>query len=707
MQNTSTKDYLATLALGVTLSLVVFLGLLVVPATDGFVTDTKSFLLLFGAIILGLIYVGRALLHKGFQMVSSPVLLPTAIFGIFTAVSAVVAKPYPVEELLGVGGSWIAWMIIILIGGALLPKNASKFVVPALAGTGVAITLFAILQLVGFGPAQLLNRAFGLTIPSTLAFSLTSSTLTAIQILVIAAAALVGKIISERLRSPINIALLVIVGVGLVLHIWAVRPNGPAPIVLPSFSASWSIMLDSIRSPRTALIGSGPSSYINNYRIYKPQFVNGTESWSAIFTSALNTPLTLLSTVGIIGFLAWALVTYQIVREAKSEWKNQLPLSLAILTTVVWFLLLPASPVLIGLQALLVVTLLAGSHTRPKFHLTALIDKVVLNPMNFGVDGMASTKKAPALPVYALAIVFAGALLFSFYGVGRAYYSLVLSHKATQASVKNDALGLYNNQQAAVKALPYLDSVRRTYAITNLLIASGLSNSENITEEQKQQVSTLLQQAVTEARAAAYLDPSDATNWQVLAQVYQNMIGVAQDAEQWATQTYVSAIETSPSDPQLRLALGGVLLNAKQNEQALSVFQQAVNVKPDYANSHYNVAQAYIVLQQLDAAKQEYDAVLALLDPKSEDFVKATKEYEELKAMIEKNKPATDAQAKETDQAMAKKDSSSTPSLLDQQLNTPAEQAVQNTGDDQVAPTVAPTSAPQPTQGITPTPVKP
>lgn len=701
MLNTNTKDYLATFALGITMSLIFFFGLLVVPITDGFVTDTKSFLLLFGAIILGLIYVGRALIHKGFQMVSSPVLLPTAIFGIVTAVSAVVAKPYPVEELMGVGGSWIAWMIIILIGGALLPKNAGKYVVPALAGTGVAITLLAILQLVGFGPAQLLNRAFGLTIPSSLAFSLTSSTLTAIQILVIAATALVGKIISERLRSPINIALLAIVGVGIVLHLWAVRPNGPAPIVLPSFSASWSIMLDSIRSPRTAMIGSGPSSYINNYRIYKPVFVNGTENWSAIFTSAVNTPITLLSTVGIIGFLAWALVTYQIVREARAESKNQLPLSLAILTTVFWFILLPASPVLIGLQALLVVALLAGSHSRPKFHLTALIDKVVLNPMNFGVDGMASTKKAPALPVYALAIVFAVVLLVSFYGVGRAYYALVLSHQATQASLKNDALGLYNNQQAAVRALPYLDSVRRTYAITNLLIASGLSNSEEVTDEQKQQISTLLQQAVTEARAAAYLDPNDATNWQVLAQVYQNMIGIAEDAEQWATQTYVSAIQTAPSDPQLRLALGGVLLNAKQNEQALSVFQQAVNVKPDYANSHYNVAQAYLALEMYDAARQEYEAVLTLLDPATEDFVKATKELEELKKVIEETSPAKESTNNNTNQP-TETSNASTPSLLDQQLNTPAEQAVQNTTDDQVAPTLAPTVAPSPAEEVTP-----
>ena len=702
MLNTNTKDYLATFALGITMSLIFFFGLLVVPITDGFVTDTKSFLLLFGAIILGLIYVSRALIHKGFQMVSSPILLPTAIFGIFTAVSAVVAKPYPVEELMGVGGSWIAWMIIILIGGALLPKNAGKYVVPALAGTGVAITLLAILQLVGFGPAQLLNRAFGLSIPSSLAFSLTSSTLTAIQVLVIAAAALVGKIVSERLRSPINIALLAIVGLGIVLHLWAVRPNGPAPIVLPSFSASWSIMLDSIRSPRTAMIGSGPSSYINNYRIYKPVFVNGTENWSAIFTSAVNTPITLLSTVGIIGFLAWALVIYQIVREARAESKNQLPLSLAILTTVFWFILLPATPVLIGLQALLVVALLAGSHSRPKFHLTALIDKVVLNPMNFGVDGMASTKKAPALPVYALAIVFAVALLISFYGVGRAYYALVLSHQATQASIKNDALGLYNNQQAAVQALPYLDSVRRTYAITNLLIASGLSNSEEVTDEQKQQISTLLQQAVTEARAAAYLDPNDATNWQVLAQVYQNMIGIAEDAEQWATQTYVSAIQTAPSDPQLRLALGGVLLNAKQNEQALSVFQQAVNVKPDYANSHYNVAQAYLALEMYDAARQEYEAVLTLLDPATEDFVKATKELEELKKVIEETSPAEKSTNNNTNQP-AETSSASTPSLLDQQLNTPAEQAVQNTTDDQVAPTLAPTTAPSPATEVTPT----
>ncbi|MCA9372954.1 hypothetical protein KC921_02560 [Candidatus Woesebacteria bacterium] len=695
MFNTDThkKDLVGTIAAVTVTVLMVLLVLLVLPITDGFVADTKTFLLLISAIVIGLLYVGKAVMTKGFQMVSSPVLLPTLLFGILVIVSAVVAKPYPVEELLGMGGSWIAWALIILVGGALIPKNFSKHVVPILSGIGVTLTVLSVLQLVGFGPAQLLNQTLGLTIPDGLAFSLVGSPLVALQVLVIAAVGMTGSVLKEKLRSPINLALLVVLIVGIGLHLWAIRPNGPSPVTLPSLTSSWSVMLDSIRSPRAALIGSGPSSYANNYRMYKPLFVNGTTSWSTVFSSATSTPLTLLSTVGIAGFLIWALAMYQMVREAKSEWKDQMPLSLAVIASVIWFVFLPATPVMIGLQALLLISLLASSHHRPKFHLTALIDKVVLNPMNFGVEGMHNQRKAPALPVYALSVVFAAALLFSLYGVGRAYYAFTLQHQASQASIKNDALGLYNSQQAAVRALPYLDTMRRTYAITNLLIATGMSNNQDLTDDERQQISTLLQQAVSEARAAAYLDPNDATNWQVLAQVYQNMIGVAQDAEQWTTQTYVSAIQVYPSDPQLRLALGGVLLNANQDQQALSVFQQAVNVKPDLANAHYNVAQAYLKLQQYDAAKQEYDAVLQLLDPTSEDYTKATSELEQIQKLIDEQ-PAADATTGDQTGDAMEKTSASTPSLLDQQLNTPAEQAVQQTGETQP---VSPTGTPEPT----------
>ena len=159
---------------------------------------------------------------------------------------------------------------------------------------------------------------------------------------------------------------------------------------------------------------------------------------------------------------------YQMVREAKSEWKDQMPLSLAVIaSSVIWFVFLPATPVMIGLQALLLISLLASSHHRPKFHLTALIDKVVLNPMNFGVEGMHNQRKAPALPVYALSVVFAAALLFSLYGVGRIPRIYPATSGITSID-QNDALGLYNSQQAAVRALPYLDTMRRTYAITNL-----------------------------------------------------------------------------------------------------------------------------------------------------------------------------------------------------------------------------------------------
>jgi len=669
------NDSFGKISLALMVTLLVGIGLVVIPATDSFVSDTKAFLLLFGAIAIALLYVTKAVIHKGFQLVSSPVLLPTLIFGLLVGLSAFVAKPYPVEELLGVGGSWLAWMIIILIGGALLPKNANKVITWALSGSAVGLTILSGLQLVGFGPAQALSQVIGTTIDSSLAFNLAGSPLLALQLLGIAGAGLVGSILVKRFKSPVQLVMLAIVVVGIVLNLWAIRPNGPSPVLLPSVTASWSVMLDSIRSPKTALIGSGPSSYNNMYRLYKPLFVNDTEQWSVVFNTATNTPLTLLSTVGILGFLAWALVTYQMLREVRHEWKHQLPTGLALLTTIVLFIFLPSNTLLIAIQAILFVALLAGSQSRQKFHLTALIDKVVLNPMNFGVEGMSNERKAPALPVYALAVVFAISLFLSLYGVGRAYYSLVLARQASIASVNNDALGLYNSQQEAVRTLPYLDILRRGYAITNLLIASGLAENQELTDEQREQISALLQQAVSEARAAVYLDPEDSANWQVLAQVYQNLIGVAEDAPQWTTQTYVSAIQTFPTDPQLRISLGGVLMNAEQYGEALGVFQQALQIKPDFANTYYNLAQALIGLERYTEAKQQYEVVLDLLDPTSEDFTRATQELEELQKIIDEL-PAQPEAPTETTEA-----ETTTPTLLNQQLNTPAAQAVQQPGE--------------------------
>jgi tetratricopeptide (TPR) repeat protein len=201
-------------------------------------------------------------------------------------------------------------------------------------------------------------------------------------------------------------------------------------------------------------------------------------------------------------------------------------------------------------------------------------------------------------------------------------------YKASKAASANDFVSAYSFQQTAIKLNPYLDSSRRKYAITNIVIAAAISQKTDLTEEDKERFSTLIQQAIREGKAAIFLDGNDVTNWQTLAQVYQTLIGVADNSEEWAIRSYADAIKLAPNNPQLRVTLGGVFFNAKEYGEALRFFDQAATLKPDYANAYYNAANTFKMLREFEEAKIAYQKTLILLQPDSDDYLRAADELQ-------------------------------------------------------------------------------
>ena len=66
-------------------------------------------------------------------------------------------------------------------------------------------------------------------------------------------------------------------------------------------------------------------------------------------------------------------------------------------------------------------------------------------------------------------------------------------------------------------------------------------------------------------------------NWQTHASIYRILIHVAQDADQWSIAAYVRAIQTDPTNPMLRLDLGGVYVTTQNYDQAIRLFQQLLS----------------------------------------------------------------------------------------------------------------------------------
>jgi tetratricopeptide (TPR) repeat protein len=66
--------------------------------------------------------------------------------------------------------------------------------------------------------------------------------------------------------------------------------------------------------------------------------------------------------------------------------------------------------------------------------------------------------------------------------------------------------------------------------------------------------------------------------------------------------------------------LGVAYAKSGKYQEAIEVFQQAIRIKPDHANAHYNLGEVYLGLNDRNAAMEEYD-ILKNLDPQKADVL--------------------------------------------------------------------------------------
>lgn len=651
-------------------TLLIIIGLL--PFTDFFLTQSKYFLFIVTTLLISLIYAFYSIRKGTLAIVVSPILVPLVLFGIAMLASTFFTNSYFVEPLLGFGGIFLAGILYVLFAGTLVGKFTSQKLLATLAISGSVLSVAAIAQQLGFGPANVISQFTGLALPTNLSFSLAGSTFIALQLISLIVVGLVADTVVKKKVSKVAAITLPILVIGLVLHVWAILPGKPAELILPNWAASWSVALDTVRTPRAALIGAGTDSYANVYSRFKPVWMNNTESWSIRFNQASDTPLTLLTTTGFIGLVAWIFLSFAIIKQFKKvQSKNGKVFITMLIGTLLLQLAFPPNLLIWIVQVVLMVGYVAAERKHfsvLKFQAFAMSISRPSKQVPSGVE-----TRTPSLPVY----LTAGALLIGVvalaYLTGRAYAASVASYEAKKALNNNDVIRSYELQQLAVRYNPYYDLFRREYALTNMLIATAIANNaEELSPAEQEQASALLQQAVREAQAATVLDNLDVQSWAALAQIYQGMIGAVEGADQWAVQAYVNAINNDPTNPTLRVSLGGIFIGQENYQQAVSIFDQAVQIKPNFPNSYYNLAFA---LKQLGAYQQSaaaYQTLLTLLDPASEDYQTVTAEYEEVQAMAEE-------QAEVAEEAAP-----SNNSILDQNLNNAAQERLTPEVDEDV-----------------------
>ncbi|MFA6016943.1 MAG: tetratricopeptide repeat protein [Patescibacteria group bacterium] len=390
---------------------------------------------------------------------------------------------------------------------------------------------------------------------------------------------------------------------------------------MPPFRLSWFAALESLKNPLTALIGVGPDNFAAIFTRVKDFAYNQSPLWQfESFSVSHSAILQIITETGIFGLITFGLLIFSVFKQFVGVGRDR--------------------PVSIILFVYLIICLFAF----PPSLIVWFLFFVTLGLINQTPTTDVRTIHELSLPIY-IGIIAISFLLIatSGYFLGRSYASEYYFKKSADGFTNKNLREVYENQRQAIILNPFIERFHTNFAQTNFVIANNVSSkikNNKLSEQDRQTITQAIQAGIAESKTSVSLNPQKAVNWQGLAAVYLNIINTAKDADAWTISAYQRAILADPQNPNYRVALGGVYYSQKKYDDALRFFEQAVTLKPDWANANYNLAWANFQKKNYPQAVNAMQNALKLIDPKKDksDYEKVKKELEDFKKMLPKTK---------------------------------------------------------------------
>lgn len=638
----NTINNVSTFILGLILPVTAFLiPVTFLPLTVDFFTPHKEIILITLAAVALLAWALRVVAMGELRLTVTPALLPALLLAIVYIVSTFVQAPNLVQAMLGQTSIVIALVVILLTTTSVL--NNKSHLMQTIMASVVAMVISALFLIYEFsGVGKAISSAPWLANNSLNPLGGPLPYLTLAIPLIPAMIFLAIKSDKTPLKLGLFIASAIMVIASVMAILLLTPQNGVPRLVLLPLSAGWTITVEIFKTLKTALLGTGPESFSTAFTLYKPFSLNVGQLWNIRFGSSTDEVLTIVTTVGLLGLVFYLLTTVRTLliytRQKALATPVTVAVRIALALALIVQLLVPAT---ISLWVFTFLMLILASIDMKS---TDLTNEIAIS--FFAIRSVKQATEDTNVPahvrkqrqifpwmVLALSLILVGA---TFYFHGKAYAAQLVYYRSLESAAANKGTDTYNQQIHAIDLNPFDPTVRISYSQTNLALANAIAAKGNLSDQDKANITQLIQQAIREAKAATVLNPQDAAAWQNLAAVYRQLVNLAQGADNWAVAAYTQAIRFDPLNPQLRLDLGGLYYSLRNYDEATNLFQQAVDAKPNWANAYYNLATAYKENKQYTKAYQMMQVVTQLLDKNSGDYTKAQTELSDLQKMAEK-----------------------------------------------------------------------
>lgn len=573
--------------------------------------DTNKWTLLVGSAIIILILWGLRVVLTGTVTIAWNRTVKGLGLVTIAALVSLLVSPNKGEALLSPfgAGTFLSLFLVAAVGTTFLDDKARGILRWTLMTTVSLTGLLAVYQFFGLSRITGLAGVAGLTFLSNPLWTPVGTSIGLITVIVVTLPLIAREALHRKRSGHDNhVIVAIVMGIayigGLTLTAYQILPTW-SQTTLP-YWVNWQILLESYKNWKQLLLGIGAENFLAAFTAGRPVALNMTPLWNTRFTLGSSTFFHIATVYGVVGAAALS-----------------------------WFLA--------GLHPVLLLTLV---FLPPSFSTLIVVATILIisQPPTHRSLARHSLARLIAVPVFLLAAAAS-------YGLVRAYGAELAFAQSLKALENRDGTATYNLQIQAITANPQIARFHTAYSQTNLALANAISSTAttSATPEQldrdRQTATQLIQQAIREAKIGVNLAPQHVLAWENIANVYQTLTGVAQGADQWTVAAYQQAMQLDPTNPVIRLRLGGAFIGQQKLDAAAESYVAAISLKPDYANAYYNLAFVYREQKKYLPAAQAIKEAAKYVTPGGDDARRTQTELDELRELLTaEEKQALDAQ---------------------------------------------------------------
>jgi tetratricopeptide (TPR) repeat protein len=380
------------------------------------------------------------------------------------------------------------------------------------------------------------------------------------------------------------------------------------------FGLGEALKIANVSLSERPVLGSGLGTYYYDFFKYKSVDFNNSPNWTLGFNKAYNEILEKISTIGVLGVLAYCLLAVLafllVMKNAKTE-KNGEFLMVAFLSLLLFQFLFFETSILKFLFVLFLAIASAGK-------LAAAADGKYANEIvSFDIQG--KSMSGGVISVFGVIVILvcstSMALGIQIFRAEAKYVSVINAGDPQSVDTADMEevvrLNPYKGDYAAGISGIYLSRVRQ------------LVNLNRDDQDTLNQITNEANSALTYAAKAVEVSPNNMLLWENYSYIYKSIDSLGMDgANKWAIKGYEKAIELAPNDPTLRTELSKLYLTQYEKdkndedkkadlEKAKAELIKSQELKSDYVDTALELALVYSyekdgdkMLEQVDRASQ-------------------------------------------------------------------------------------------------------